>query len=126
MAARLPDKNEPVTISSNTVICKCPVCRQIPKAEVFQCPKGHSFCLFCILDRKTCPVCNIKIYGYKLGLYGVRNYLAESLLDQMKFECRWKDHGCQTLITRSKISEHENSCIYGYNHNHWYLSIHKI
>lgn len=99
-------------VSPKKVVWKCPICLRIPPAKIYQCSSGHSFCDACILHKKSCPKCDVKMFGSKHGFYGVRNVLPESLLNQMKFECRWEDQGCKTLETRSQISKHEYICIY--------------
>lgn len=111
MSEQTVENGDAAGVSPNKVVWKCPICMRIPPGRIYQCSGGHSFCDACILDKKSCPQCNVKMFGSKHGFYGVRNLLAESLLNQMKFECRWKDHGCKTLETRSQVSQHEYACI---------------
>lgn len=114
MSGNAPENTDAARASPNMVVWKCPKCLRIPPGEIYQCLRGHSFCHACIVGEKTCPNCDAKMCSSKNGFYGVRNILAEFLLNKIKFECRWKDQGCKTLKSRETISKHENACIYGY------------
>ncbi len=82
---------------------ECPVCFQIPRAKIFQCVNGHSICDRCSTKVTVCPTC--RSFGVR-----IRNHLAESLLDDIKFQCSWNQQGCDKIILRSELSAHENQC----------------
>lgn len=86
----------------------CPVCLEIPKKEIYLCSKGHSICGSCIETVKRCPACRTKLSGSLTNRS--RNFMAEALLDKMKFECPWKDFGCEDLISRDQFCNHEETC----------------
>lgn len=82
---------------------ECPVCFQIPRANIFQCVNGHSICDKCSTKVRICPTC--RTTGAR-----IRNLLAESLLDDIKFKCGWSQHGCKKTMLRSELSAHEDQC----------------
>lgn len=82
---------------------ECPVCFKIPRAQIFQCVNGHSICDVCSAKVELCPTCRSS--GAR-----VRNRLAESLLDDVKFNCSWSSKGCQKTMLRSELSAHEDCC----------------
>lgn len=85
-------------------LLRCPICRQFPRKEVYQCNTGHSVCVNCLTKLLKCPTCQ-DIYKK------VRNYLVEGLLDSMKFHCSWKESGCQVKpMARKDWTSHEAQC----------------
>ncbi len=101
------------SLSSNAECLECPVCLQIPRQEIYQCVNGHSICNICISQLEICPTCRVEISGSTDD--NVRNYYAEGLLDAMTFACNWKAQGCQELVARNKLTDHEAICKFGYH-----------
>lgn len=101
------------TVSPSPLVgLECPVCLLIPRKEIYQCKNGHSICNVCLMKLVICPTCRVAVSGS--NTVKVRNHYAESFLDSMKFECKWKDQGCEVLIERNQLPEHEIVCRYGY------------
>ncbi|PSN31616.1 hypothetical protein C0J52_18042 [Blattella germanica] len=59
-------------------VLKCPVCFDLPKPPIHQCPTGHHFCERCYgqLKSSICPLC-------KISFTNTRNFLAEDLIQKL-------------------------------------------
>lgn len=95
---------EKPTLGIDQDLLRCPICREFPRKEVYQCNTGHSVCANCQTKLRRCPTCQ--------GMYKgqVRNYLAEGLLDSMKFHCSWNEKGCKVHEARRDLTSHEAQC----------------
>ncbi len=82
---------------------ECPVCFQIPRAEIVQCINGHSICEECSAKVKPCPQC-------RSARKRSRNFLAETLLDVFEFKCSFSGQGCEKTMSRGELRAHEDQC----------------
>lgn len=82
---------------------ECPVCLQIPRANVFQCVNQHSICDICSTKFEYCPIC-------QSSEYRTRNRSLERLLDGLQFKCSWSRRGCDKTMFRGELTAHEHQC----------------
>ncbi len=79
----------------------CPICKDVPPSEVYQCRNGHQICSMCVVQCTSCPVCQLP---YEIPR--IRNRALENILDSMDFDCPRKDKGCHLKLRRSQIERH--------------------
>lgn len=79
----------------------CPICKDVPHSEVFQCRSGHLICSLCIAQCVSCPTCRLPYETPR-----IRNRVLENILDTMEFECPRKDKGCPLKLRRGQIERH--------------------
>lgn len=88
---------------------ECPVCLSLPRGPpIVSCSRGHSLCRDCHrrLSRGRCPVC---LSGFSRP--PARNFLAESLLEEVARPCSWHHLGCTVTSWGSpQLAEHEETC----------------
>ena len=85
----------------------CPICMNIPRQKVFQCPNGHLICEPCKIDytrnSTTCPTC-------RAPLGNNRNLLAEKLIDITGIPCKFQIEGCRMILKKEVLENHEMKC----------------
>ena len=100
------------TISQD--VLECNVCYQIPSKDSLRlCVNNHITCKNCIKKSNlvNCQLCN---QGFSIA----RNQLLEQILDSVRNEprivlgvnCTFKPAGCEELVTKSNLKEHELHC----------------
>lgn len=89
----------------------CPMCKEVPEKEIYQCTEGHVICSSCIsnVKRQNCPECRTPFVH---GQIKIRNKALEEILDGQEFECKYNDQGCAKILKRGEITSHSNSCSY--------------
>ena len=88
---------------------ECPLCMELPNAEVHQCSNGHVFCSDCLgMHRKQqyagsskCPTCRVA-----LGDEPIRNREAEKRIGLLAGAC----DGCAAGMLRKDLQEHMAMC----------------
>ncbi|PHT83246.1 hypothetical protein T459_11689 [Capsicum annuum] len=94
-----------VTLSDPDVL-DCPICLEHLSVPVFQCENGHIACASCCIKiANKCPSCCWPI-GYN------RCRAIEKVLESVKVSCMNKSYGCKEVLSYSKKTVHENTCIY--------------
>ncbi|CAK1548579.1 unnamed protein product [Leptosia nina] len=71
MAEKFEEKAE--SLLNLDDLLQCPVCYEIPTAQIFQCNEGHHVCGRCKMRLDVCPVC-------RAFFFGTRNYAMEELI----------------------------------------------
>ncbi len=90
---------------------RCPICFEVPQAEIYQCTNGHTICASCQSNIQLCPQCRVPFQvGTEIGL--IRNRVLESLLDSMIVPCPFKKNGCLNKVSRKDAKLHMIDCIY--------------
>ncbi|XP_060187349.1 putative E3 ubiquitin-protein ligase SINA-like 6 [Lycium barbarum] len=93
-------------ILSDPDVLDCPICLESLCIPVFQCENGHIACASCCIKiANKCPSCCWPI-GYN------RCRAIEKVLESVKVSCTNKRYGCKEILTYSKKTDHENTCIY--------------
>ncbi|ODM95162.1 E3 ubiquitin-protein ligase SIAH2 [Orchesella cincta] len=87
----------------------CPICLEVPAAEIYQCFAGHYICNVCItkVSGDLCPQCRAPFGSPK-----IRNRVLEQLLDGQEFGCKFSEQGCTHLSKRGELANHSDSCFY--------------
>lgn len=89
---------------------KCPICYEVPQAEIYQCTNGHTICSSCqSKNGRLCPHCRLPFH-VESGL--IRNRALETLLDSMIVPCPFKKDGCLDNVSRKNVKMHRINCIY--------------
>jgi hypothetical protein len=89
----------------------CPVCLDIPKADIFMCSNSHNICSDChekLPEPKNCPSCR-QSYDEKLR----RNFSMEQVvasLGNIVVKCKFFKCGCSRLAKKDEIVQHESLC----------------
>lgn len=83
----------------------CPICLEIPDAEVFQCVNGHTICGGCLANAENCPQCRVSFSTGK-----IRNRTMENLVAGLKEECPFKEAGCMEVVRRRDLTAHLTQC----------------
>lgn len=104
--SRLINNNSNIKTIMN--ILKCKICKNI-LLNPYDCSKcGNTFCYNCISKLKQnklpCPF-NCKLYEITPSSFGIKKFL-----NQLKFYCKFKNNGCNEIISYLDIESHENSC----------------
>ncbi|KAJ3657232.1 hypothetical protein Zmor_016247 [Zophobas morio] len=86
---------------------ECPICKDIMRQPIFQCPAGHSICQSCLRKVCQCPTCR-KDFPQE----NIRNFLVETLTPFVQYECVYSQFGCTSMLLGSEIDEHEDRCTY--------------
>ncbi|CAL8098646.1 unnamed protein product [Orchesella dallaii] len=86
---------------------ECPICFEIPSAEIYQCTNGHTICSECSVNIKSCPECRVPYGNSK-----IRNRALEQILDKQTFPCVFKEKGCSELCKRQDVDKHGLNCYY--------------
>lgn len=89
---------------------KCPICVEVPEAEIYQCKNGHVICNKC-KDQLTvgrCPQCRVafEVDGGDL----IRNRVLESLVKSVVVPCPFRHNGCSRNFSLKKIKNHSVNC----------------
>lgn len=84
---------------------KCPICKDFPDKEIYQCYNGHIICGECSIDLTTCPKCGVAYLEAK-----VRNSALELLFDSLKFPC--SNDGCPERLFMEKQADHVKNCLF--------------
>ena len=89
----------------------CPICFYILKNPI-SCSdnkNSHSFCKDCIdkylKENNKCPTCKL-IFGYKINNDIIHD------LNNLSFQCEFKNEGCNDIIPYSDYLNHINNCEY--------------
>jgi len=106
--SRLVNNNS--NIQTITNILKCKICQNI-LLNPYDCSKcGNTFCYNCINNLKEnnlpCPF-NCKSFEITPSSFGLKKFL-----NQLKFECKYKNNGCKEIISYMDIENHESKCPY--------------
>lgn len=88
---------------------KCPICYEVPSAEIFQCKNGHTICNRCLASVQQCPQCRIP---FRVDGELIRVRALESLLDSMMVPCPYKSGGCVEIISRKQLKDHVINCVH--------------
>ena len=104
--SRLINNNSNIKTIMN--ILKCKICKNI-LLNPYDCSKcGNTFCYNCISKLKQnklpCPF-NCKLFEITPSSFGIKKFL-----NQLKFYCKFKNNGCNEIISYLDIESHENSC----------------
>ena len=92
----------------------CPICLQILCNPVCCSDKinSHSFCKECIdeflKEKEKCPICKL-IFEYKIN----KNIIDK--LSLLSFYCKFKNEGCDKILSYSEYLTHINECKYNNN-----------
>lgn len=88
----------------------CPLCMDVPEAEIHQCNRGHIFCHDCLQAHRDsgrgeasskCPTCRTA-----LGSTPIRNRIAEAAVSNLPGSCK----GCSTEMLRKHLRDHQKTC----------------
>lgn len=106
--SRLVNNNSNIRAIMDTF--KCKICKNI-LLNPYDCSKcGNTFCFNCInrlkQNKMSCPF-NCKSFDITPSSYGLKK-----LLNQLKFECKYKKKGCKEILPYMNIENHENNCPY--------------
>ncbi|KAK4602028.1 hypothetical protein RGQ29_011201 [Quercus rubra] len=94
-----------VTLTDPEVL-DCSICLEHLSPPVFQCENGHIACSSCCNKLKNkCPSCFWPI-GYN------RCRAIEKVLEAVKIPCQNSKYGCKEVVSYSRKSDHEKTCIY--------------
>jgi len=92
----------------------CPICREYPEHEVYQCIRGHIFCSKCytgmIANKPECATCRARI---DRSTPPIRNLIVEKKISQLPARCTHWAAGCHEQLTRGNVHDHEEKyCLY--------------
>ncbi|KAF2901394.1 hypothetical protein ILUMI_04792 [Ignelater luminosus] len=82
----------------------CNVCNNLMKPPIYQCLTGHSICSSCVEKLDLCPLC-------KSAYSGTRNFTLESLCENIKVSCAYREYGCFKLSPVTEIEQHKRTCL---------------
>ncbi|XP_026728451.1 E3 ubiquitin-protein ligase sina-like isoform X1 [Trichoplusia ni] len=81
----------------------CPTCSAPFGVNIFQCGQGHSSCVLCKSQDRSCGICG-------MALTDMRNYLLEDYVSQTKGNCPHAEDGCKLVLKVSDIETHIREC----------------
>lgn len=88
---------------------RCPICFEVPLAEIYQCKNGHTICNECEANVKECPQCRIPI---PVNGELIRNRALESLLDNLTVSCPNQLKGCKEKLLKKNVKNHLPNCVH--------------
>ncbi|KAK8776205.1 hypothetical protein V5799_030451 [Amblyomma americanum] len=81
----------------------CPVCSELVRPPIHQCPNGHLLCSSCREKVDDCPTC-------REPMGNIRNLKLEKLAEKMSFWCKYKDSGCPLKLPLADHAWHYDVC----------------
>lgn len=89
-------------------ILECPICYEVPlTTPILVCQSGHSICSDCRKRVSQCGLCAKKFTH-------TRNYVAEALIENSYFKCKYEKQGCIEVQTGFLMYEHQQNCYFRY------------
>ena len=84
---------------------KCPICLNLPNSTpIYQCQEGHLVCKDCHAKVNSCSICRATPLG------SIRSLMAEKMLLESKFKCKFTDSGCELEDNLMTLVVHESKC----------------
>uniref|UniRef100_G3MSE8 E3 ubiquitin-protein ligase n=1 Tax=Amblyomma maculatum TaxID=34609 RepID=G3MSE8_AMBMU len=84
-------------------LLNCPVCSELVRPPIHQCPNGHLLCASCRAGLDRCLTC-------REPMGNIRNLKLEKLAEKVPMRCKYKDSGCRLKLTFADLSWHEDAC----------------
>merc|ERR1711974_91623 len=82
---------------------KCKTCDSMPRPDtkLWFCQNGHAICNNCYGGSKRCCAGGVS-----------PSEVVQKLLKDLPIQCAWNGNGCNDVLTKDTLLQHEKNCVY--------------